>query len=232
MKLIKTINIFSGILASMMLLVITTCNKSEMNTDIITDIDGNVYHTIIIGEQVWISKNLRTTRFNDGTNIPNVLHGTEWSGMSTPAYCWFNNDDSLYRITYGGLYNWYAVNTGKLCPEGWRVPDESDWIRLTDQLKGESAAGGKLKETGTLFWNSPNTAATNETGFTALPGGLRLPKGKFDYLGKYCIWWSSSSNNNHNAWCRLLNYENSLVYRFDDDKRTGLSIRCVRDSQP
>jgi uncharacterized protein (TIGR02145 family) len=99
-------------------------------------------------------------------------------------------------------------------------------------LRGESAAGGKLKETGTEHWNSPNIAATNETGFTALPGGLRLPKGKFEYLGMYSIWWSSTSNNNHNAWCRLLNYENSLVYRFNDDKRTGLSIRCVRDHKP
>lgn len=231
MRLKKTINSSRHLFAVMLLLLIATCKKPEMNTDIITDIDGNVYHTIIIGEQVWMAKNLRTTRFNDGTIIPNVIHGTEWSGMSTPAFCWFNNDDSLYRITYGGLYNWYTVNTGKLCPVGWRVPDDADWTRLTDQLKGEDAAGGKLKETGTEHWNSPNTAATNETGFTALPGGLRLHKGKFEYLGKYSIWWSSTSNN-HSAWCRLLNYENSLVYRFDDDKRTGLSIRCVRENQP
>jgi uncharacterized protein (TIGR02145 family) len=224
---------FSGyMIAVMLLIMIAACKKPEINTDIITDIDGNVYHTIIIGEQVWMAKNLRTTRLNNGATIPNVINGTEWSGMSTPAYCWFNNDDSLNRITYGGLYNWYAVNTGKICPAGWRVPSDNDWLLLTNFLKGESAAGGKLKETGTLHWNSPNVAATNETGFTALPGGLRLTKGRFEYMGFYSIWWSSTSNNNRTAWCRLLNYENSLVYRFDDDKRTGLSIRCVRDNQP
>jgi uncharacterized protein (TIGR02145 family) len=232
MRITSLVSIFRLMASGLVLLVLMTCKKSEINTDIITDIDGNVYHTVVIGSQVWTVKNLKTTKLNDGTPIPQVGSGTDWSTMSTPAYCWFNNNDSLYKITYGGLYNWYTVNTGKLCPKGWRVPTDADWTQLTDLLKGESAAGGKLKETGTLHWNSPNTAATNETGFTALPGGLRLTKGKFEFLGLYSIWWSSTSNTSRNAWCRLLNYENSLVYRFDDDKRTGLSVRCVRDFEP
>ena len=137
----------------------------------VTDLMGmftirNHWHTGLDG------RNLKTTKYNDGTSIPNVTNDTSWSNLTTGAYCWYNNDVS-YKNPYGALYNWYAVNTGKLAPKGWHVPSDAEWTTLITYLGGESIAGGKLKEAGTTHWLSPNTEATNSTGFSALPGGRR-----------------------------------------------------------
>jgi uncharacterized protein (TIGR02145 family) len=125
----------------------------------VSDIDGNYYKTIQIGSQIWMAENLKTTRYNDGSNIPLVTDNTAWSNLTTPGYCWYNNDAATYKNVYGALYNWYAVNTGKLCPSGWHVPSEYEWTLLVNYLGGVYAAGGKLKETGTTHWYSPNAGA-------------------------------------------------------------------------
>jgi uncharacterized protein (TIGR02145 family) len=195
----------------------------------ITDIDGNVYHTIAIGTQVWMVENLRTTRYNDGTAIPLVTDSTAWSNLSTPGYCWYNNDAATYKSTYGALYNWYTVNTGKLAPAGWHVPSDAEWSTLTTYLGGESVAGGKLKEAGTTHWTTPNTGATNETGFSALPGGFRYYVSTFDLIGDNGYWWSATASDATNSWNRFMFNDNADVSRYDFNNTGGFSVRCVRD---
>lgn len=160
----------------------------------VTDSDGNVYNTVTIGTQVWMAENLRTTKYKDNTAIPLVTDNTAWTNLSTPGYCWYNNDAATNKSTYGALYNWYTVNTGKLCPTGWHVPTDAEWSTLTTCLGGVGVAGGKLKEAGTSHWMSPNVGATNETGFTALPSGYRYAGGTFEYNGLGGWWWSSTES--------------------------------------
>ena len=195
----------------------------------ISDIDGNTYNVIRIGSQLWMKENLKTTKYNDGTSIPVITDNIAWLNLTTPGYCWYNNDAATYKATYGALYNWYTVNTGKLCPTGWHVPTDAEWTILTDYLGGESLAGGKLKEAGTSHWASPNTGATNETGFTGLPGGYRLIDGTFNLIGNYGIWWSATETDATNAWYRILACDNTYLSRLFNNKQLGFSVRCVRD---
>jgi len=195
----------------------------------ITDGDGNIYNAVQIGTQVWMKENLRTTKYKDGTEIPLVTDNTAWSNLATPGYCWYNNDATTYKNTYGALYNWYTVNTGKLCPTGWHVPTDAEWTTLTTFLGGAGGAGGKLKEAGTTHWLSPNTGATNETGFTALPGGRRSYNGTFDDIGSNGYWWSATESTATLAWGRLMGYYHSYVYSSTNSKEYGFSVRCVRD---
>jgi uncharacterized protein (TIGR02145 family) len=195
----------------------------------VTDIEGNVYHTVTIGTQVWMVENLKVSKYNDGTAIPLVTDGAAWSNLTTPGYCWYYNDTTTNKNTYGALYNWYTVNTGKLCTTGWHVPSNDEWFVLTDYLGGESVAGGKLKETGTIHWKSPNTGATNESGFTALPGGLRGGNGVFDNNRFDGYWWSSVQYYSYGAWSRYIGYDGIGVYRYSDYEQNGFSVRCVRD---
>ncbi len=194
----------------------------------VSDYEGNVYSTVQIGEQIWMAENLKSARYNDGTQIPLVTDNTGWGNLTSPAYCWYNNDEATYKNTYGALYNWYAINTNKLCPSGWHVPTDVEWSKMTEYL-GEDVAGGKLKETGTTHWYSPNTGATNETGFNALPGGDRADNGIFDNLGYYGNWWSASQINTNNAWYRNMHFNTSYVYRADASLKYGFSVRCIRD---
>src|SRR5690554_4857483 len=194
----------------------------------ITDIDGNTYKTVTIGTQTWMAENLKVTKYNDGIAIPNVTDNTAWRELATGALCDYANTPSNSE-TYGKLYNWHAVNTGKLCPTGWHVPSDAEWTVLTDYLGGESVAGGKLKETGTTHWASPNTGATNETGFTALPGGYRYFNGTFYNVGNYGTWWSATEFNAAGAWFRNVGYDYSDVLRYSNDKEVGFSVRCLRD---
>ena len=195
----------------------------------VTDIDGNIYNTVTIGTQVWMVENLKTTKYNDGTGIPLVTNTIEWSNLTTPGYCWYNNDEASYKNTYGALYNWYTVNTGKLCPTGWHVPTNAEWTTLTDYLGGAGVAGGKLKEAGTTHWNSPNTGATNESGFTALPGGRRYTTGLFYFFGETGCWWSSTKAYTSDAYSRKMYYNDNDVLTYDDYWNHGFSVRCVRD---
>jgi len=189
------------------------------------DIDGNVYHTVIIGTQTWMVENLKTTKYNDGISIPYVTDNGAWISLTTPAYCWYNNEAS-YKTQYGSLYNWYAVNTGKLAPTGWHVPSNAEWTTLTNYLGGENLAGFKIKESGTTHWKSPNEGATNETGFTALPGGYRNAYGCED-MGEICYFWSTQSN----TYFMFYDYGGyvSLWSPWVDANCIGLSVRCIKD---
>lgn len=165
-----------------------------------TDIDGNVYTSVNIGNQVWLVENLKTTKLNDGTPIQLVVDNTAWNQLTTLGYCWYSNDPLANKNTYGALYNWYAVNTGKLCPVGWHVPTDflndtsiSEWQILQDYLDGRSLAAGRLKETGLSHWQTPNTAATNISKFTGLPGGFRTSAG-FDSIFLTGFFWSSTKD--------------------------------------
>jgi uncharacterized protein (TIGR02145 family) len=227
-----TINLF---LLISLLIVILTCKKDSDDSNNnsnnnnssgkVTDADGNVYNTVIIGTQCWMKENLKTTKYNDSTAIPNVTDNTAWVQLSTPGYCFYNNDVATYKNTYGALYNWYAVNTGKLCPAGWHVPSDAEWQVLVDYLGGDHVAGGKLKSTS--GWNSPNTGATNSSGFTALPGGNR-GDGSW-YKGYSGTWWSSTEEISTHAWERNLGWNSSDMYKYASGKYDGYSVRCVRD---
>jgi uncharacterized protein (TIGR02145 family) len=195
----------------------------------VKDIDGNIYNTVTIGTQVWMVENLKTIRFNDGTAIPLVTDSAAWSELTTSGYCWYKNDEATYGDAYGALYNWYTLEGDNLCPVGWHVPTYQEWMTLTTYLGNEKVAGGKLKETGTTHWNSPNTDATNETCFTALPGGNRDSLGDFNYIGYIGFWWTASNLGGANAWPRFMNYDSGSVDRFPNNKKNGFSIRCVRD---
>ena len=204
----------------------------------VTDINGNVYKTVTIGTQTWMAENLKSTKYNNGIPILLVTDNTEWASLQSGAYCWYNNDDEN-RNEYGALYNWYAA-TNNLCPTGWHVPNASDWITLISFL-GDSIAGGKLKEIGTLHWYSPNTGATNETGFTAKPGGERNENGSFNNKGYHAMLWSSTTTtlpckkpggkgpvcpSYHNA--RIISYDlNNLDHLSVTGSHSGFSVRCV-----
>jgi len=200
----------------------------------VTDIDGNVYHAVTIGTQVWMVENLKTTHYQDGTAIPNVTEDSIWSYLTTGAYCDYDNKSSN-SVIYGRDYNWYAVaNSHNICPKGWHVPSDAEWTTLTTYLGGETVAGGKLKETGTAHWVTPNTGATNQMGFSALPGGYRSGS---DFYGQFVIvgyyggeWWSSTESSASSAWYRGMYFRRSDVKRDNDyNKTVGLSVRCLKD---
>jgi uncharacterized protein (TIGR02145 family) len=195
----------------------------------IIDGSGNEYTYVTIGSQDWLVENLKTTKYNDGTDIPLITDNTSWGNLTTPGYCWYNNDKATYGDTYGALYNWQSVNTGNLCPTGWHVPTDAEWTTLTTNLSDPVTAGGKLKETGTTHWTSPNTGATNETGFTALPGGNRRNDGTFRVIGVNGYWWSASEYAANTAWNRHMHYDYSDVSRYFYSKKNGSSVRCLRD---
>ena len=210
-----------------MFICIPGCKKEDDN--IVTDIDGNVYHTVNIGTQVWMVENLEVTRYLNGDPLPNITDSTEWDNLTTGAYCDFDNNTSNTSV-YGHLYNWYAVNDSRnLCPSGWHVPTDNDWAILIDYLGGEEMAGGMLKETDTVFWHSPNTGATNKSGFTGLPGGCRRHDGPFHYGAYYGFWWTATEVDPQLVWYRMLVHDSPGCFRNHYGKDYGLSVRCVRD---
>ena len=192
------------------------------------DYDGNAYPTLIIGTQEWMGENLRVTHYRNGTDIPNVTGNAAWAVLTTGAYCWYNNDPAA-NAKYGIIYNWYAVNSGNnLCPTGWHEPSDAEWAMLTTSLGGENVAGGKMKSVSAL-WNSPNTDATNNSGFSCLPGGYRNTNGNFYAIGLSGYWWTATAFNSTDAWFRHLYYSDSGVTRSSYDKKIGYSVRCLRD---
>lgn len=192
----------------------------------VTDIDGNTYPVVQIGNQCWIAENLRTTKYNDGSLIPNVTDDQAWSNDTTPAWCHYENNPS-YDATYGKLYNWYTVAGGNMCPTDWHVPTDAEWTTLINFLGGESVAGGKMKAT--TGWNPPNTAATNESGFSGLPGGYRNILGTFLYSGLQGYWWSSSEFDESIASFRYLDNNVGYINNYNYIKTGGFSVRCLRD---
>ncbi|MGB8358531.1 MAG: fibrobacter succinogenes major paralogous domain-containing protein [Bacteroidales bacterium] len=211
-----------------MAVLFTSCNKSD--DDKITDIDGNIYTAVTIGSQVWMVENLKATKFNDGTTIPLVIDNTEWSNLRTGACCWYDNL-LTNKNPYGALYNWYAVNTGKVCPSGWHVPTINEWTTLITFLGGPGVAGGKLKESGTVHWTSPNEGATNESGFTALGAGYRSgnPTINFNLFGIAGYWWSNTDDTEEFALGRSLWNGGIDANQVSQEKSYGLSIRCIKD---
>ncbi len=202
---------------------------SELITGTVDDIEGNTYKTVTIGNQVWMAENLKTTRFTDGTGIPPVPGNIEWKSLSTPGYCWYDNDEAANKSTYGALYNWYAVASGKLCPAGWRIPSDEQWKTLTTYLGGEYLAGDKLKEEGAEHWKHFNDKATNASGFTALPGGGRID-GTFVLIEESGVWWTSTSFNEDQAYLRELDNFVTEVLSGYLSKKHGFSVRCVKNN--
>jgi uncharacterized protein (TIGR02145 family) len=205
---------------------------------LLRDIDGNVYGIVHIGLQYWMSENLKTTKYNDGTPIPNITVNSAWTALTSGAYCDYNNT-STNSTTYGRLYNWFTVdnnaatkvasNGGKnVCPTGWHVPSIAEWTILGNYLGGNALAGGKLKETGTVHWNSPNTAATNEAGFYALPAGFRGYAGGFGGLGTTGNHWSSDGGVGNIPYWQVY-YTDGGLHQFANPSQEGYSIRCVKD---
>jgi len=213
----------------------------------VTDIDGNVYNTVQIGNQCWMKENLKTTTYNNGTPIPNVTDPVEWGDLTSGAYVWYDNDIS-WKDSYGALYNWYTtIDANGLCPTGWHVPTHDEWTDLTDYIGGTgSPNGNELKSCRQV--NSPlgggcNTSehprweedrnngnyGTDDYGFSGLPGGYRYSSGSFSNLGYYGYWRSSSETSAYYAWLRLLYYHDGFVDVYSYYKRNGVSVRCLRD---
>lgn len=203
----------------------------KMNAQVVTDADGNTYNTVTIGSQVWLKENLKTTKYNDKSPIPLVEDAASWKKLETPAYCWYNNDFSSYKATYGALYNWHAINTNKICPSGWHVPSNDEWTVLINYLGGESVAGNKLKESGTAHWALNDVNTTNSSGFTALPGGYRSDlDGSFSNLSNYGTWWSVSTfQNDYIIVWSLFSNEQSITSEFQS-RATGHYVRCLKDT--
>ncbi|HAM99055.1 MAG TPA: hypothetical protein DCQ26_10645 [Marinilabiliales bacterium] len=196
-----------------------------------TDYDGNVYHTVRIGNQVWMKENLKATHYQNGDA---VLDGTgigNYSGESEPKYYFNYNDDPSYINPYGRLYTWFAVNDSRnICPVGWHIPSREELAVLADYLGGTTGAGGKLKEAGTTHWDSPNTGATNETGFTALPGGYRGNADPFVSMGYSGCYWASTSTDGQYAWYyAFLSTSAEFFYYPGGTKKDGFSVRCIKD---
>lgn len=235
MKKKKYLWLFSIFFILLCISITISCKKDNDDCNCpatVTDIDGNIYNTVLIGNQCWLRENLRTTKYNDGTSIPNVTDSIAWINLTTGGYCYNNNTNNSNLInTYGCLYNGYAIKTGKLAPTGWHVPTDEEWTELTDYLGGISVAGGKLKESGTVHWNSPNTGATNESGFTALPGGCRDYNGIYAGIGGVGLWWSATEVSTQSPWpyVRIMGSNTINVVRQYYLKAYGLSVRCVKD---
>jgi uncharacterized protein (TIGR02145 family) len=187
------------------------------------------FPSVTICSQKWMDKNLDVSTYRNGDTIAYVTDPTAWAALTTGAWCYYNNDPST-NATYGKLYNWYAVNdTRGLAPAGWHVPTDAEWTTLETCLGGSSVAGGKMKVTGTTTWTSPNTGATNTSGWAGLPGGSRNNVGSFVNVGSFGLWWSSTENGATDAWNRYLSYFIGDIARISFLKHYGFSVRCLRD---
>ena len=198
-------------------------------TGTMIDVDGNIYQTVKIGTQWWMAENLKVTHYRNIDPIPNVTDNTAWAALTTGAYCSSSNNDTRVA-TYGRLYNWFAVSDSRdIAPAGWHIPSDTELQILIDYLGGGAIAGGKMKEKGTVHWVSPNTDATNESGFSALPGGLRTGLGYFAGPGYHALFWFITEYDSDNAWSVELAYDFSNALPEYDPKTCGFSVRCVKD---
>jgi uncharacterized protein (TIGR02145 family) len=203
----------------------TNTNNSNQ---VVKDIEGNVYKTVTIGSQVWMAENLRTTTYNDGEPIKQINYRF-WSTTNEGAYCWVD-DDIRYKPSFGGMYNWYAVESQKLCPPGWHIPDSAEFATLINFLGGKNIAGSKMKEAGFAHWRHPNKDATNSSGFSALPSDYSKSNAPFRaWRGSTARFWSSTESTSSNAWDIELNYDSSTVERYNYPKNNCFSIHCIKD---
>ncbi len=194
------------------------------------DLNSYDYTVVKIGEQFWLSENLRSTFYNNGEGIPMVVENADWLGLTSGACCYYDFASNNH-LTYGMMYNWYAIATDNICPPGWHVPTENEWLQLSDYLGEMSQAGGKMKEAGFEHWSSPNTDATNSSGFTALPGGYRdgTLNGGFYNLGTFCYFWASTAINTTNAYVHILFHDEGSMYRTTQNKNSAYSVRCIKN---
>jgi uncharacterized protein (TIGR02145 family) len=239
MSLIKSnFKIYNAVIIGVLFLVsITSCEKTVPITipdytgqrGVIYDIEGNKYKTIGIGSQIWMAENLRSTKFNDNFELKNLNDSMDWTAISEPGYSWYAND-TLLKIPYGGLYNWCAVNSQKLCPSGWHIPSVGEWRALTNRLGGENVAGGKLKVIGSSYWNCNNFYATNSSKFNAVPSG-GVFYGEFLSLGIWSHWWSSTQTDSITVTTMDLSCKSpaALIGPGGQIYSYGLSVRCIKD---
>jgi len=208
----------------------------QLVLDTVSDIDGNIYHVIEIGTQHWFMENLKVTHYRNGDAIPMVTADIQWKTLTTGAFCHYDNNPSNTTL-YGELYNLYAITDARnICPQGWHIPADTEWTTLCEFLGGKSIAGGKMKSTGTIeqdngLWYSPNTGATNSSGFTALPGGYRINYGNFYSLGNVAYFWSSTDTLSLNSWNYILDANNENLNRNFNLKTNGFSVRCCKDGK-
>ncbi len=201
--------------------------NQDLTYGTVTDVDWNEYKTVEIGTQTWMAENLKTTIFKNGNQIANIDDKEIWADYTMDAFCWYNNDIS-FKTNYGALYNWYAVNTGNLCPDGWHVPSSAEFETLITYLGGEDVAGGKLKESGTDHWLPPNTDADNESGFSALPAGW-IFSGEFESFRAAGYWWSSTAINSEEAYYMVIPGDDATASISSTAKTNGLAVRCIKD---
>lgn len=214
---------------TLIVLLSYSCKKEvEEPPGPVIDLEGNTYKTIKAGTQIWMAENLKSTVLNDGTEISLVRDSATWRDLESPGYCWYNNDITN-SAAYGALYNGFSVSTGKLCPDGWHIPDIEEWQLLRDFLTDTISDMGKMKESGTEHWMTPNTGATNSSGFTALPSGFRYIDGSFTAIQYYTGFWSASEIGSDNEWFLGLYYREAGSSLGSVSKKYGLSVRCVKD---
>jgi uncharacterized protein (TIGR02145 family) len=215
-----------------LLVIVCLCLElSGLQAQSVKDIDGNIYATTVIGNAVWMAENLKTTKYSDGTSIPLVTDDKKWGALKTPAYCWFNNNIEN-KEEYGALYNWFAVDTKKLCPTGWHVPSNAEWGTMVAVSGDEATAGSRLRETGMEHWNNALVNATNDFDFTALPAGFRSFTGEFPPDGNnYAIWWTTTAFDAEKVWNRGLYFNSSRLFNGYRNKKSGFSVRCVKDGK-
>jgi len=208
----------------------------------VSDVDGNLYHTVTIGNQTWMIENLRTTHYSDSSVIPMITDSAAWRNLKTPGYCWYNNDSVKYENTYGALYNWYAADTGLLAPTGWHIPTQADWTTLENNVSIYLYTSGSLSKilASSVSWlKSGNTGAignlftlNNSSGFNALAGGSRenYNKHSFNSIDTLGGWWSSTVKTDTSALCMTMKYNLSTVDRYYKHKWNGFSVRCIKNS--
>ena len=204
----------------------------------VTDVEGNIYKTVIIGTKVWMAENLKVTKFNDNTDITLASVASEWIALTGPGYCWYNNDPDFNKPTYGALYNWYAANTTNICPTGWHVATDEEYNAMEVSIGLAQADvdiwgwrgtdhGSKMKNT--TGWNAGENG-TNTSGFSALPGGYRFySDGLFSGQNSLGYWWTATQHDDARGWYRRLDGNNTAVYKASTDKKAGKAIRCVKD---
>jgi uncharacterized protein (TIGR02145 family) len=204
-------------------------NELNFTTFALADIDGNLYHAVIIETQTWLGENLKTTKYNNGESILNITDPTDWYNQISGAYSNYDNNPSNGDI-YGRLYNSYAISDPRgVCPSGWHIPSDAEWTTLVDNLGGMSLAGGKIKEIGTTHWASANPGETNDFGFTALPGGFRYFTGTFNGIGDFAYWWSSTEYSSDYLWISYLSRYSGYLLKNFYKKNYGLTVRCLKD---
>jgi uncharacterized protein (TIGR02145 family) len=217
--------------------------NADLTYGTVTDIEGTIYKTIEIGSQTWMAENLRTTRYTDNTEIDLITSDTLWGSTPSPGYCWYENNEKLFGNIYGAYYNWMAVITSRLCPVGWHVPSDEEWKTLEiylgmtqEQADAENqrgtTEGAQLKESGWNNWSEGGIAGTNQSGFTALPGGSRSTfYGVFYDEGRNGLFWTSTGYYpiGSVAYCRSLYFGSSGISRYLQNINFGLNVRCIRD---